>query len=149
MANVEKLSIALVPEMAGLDRGAVEGGDCATASEVVRAALPEWKQRRTLRQRDIGEPRQVWAEGFASGPGRFEALDAIKAEGRRRRDGRRRPGQTPGVVMPAACRSPHCSGFLSPPRPPHHFRPRGTLPISRKGLDLVSPSLAKISTGDS
>jgi len=41
MANVEKLNIALVPEMAGLDRGAVEGGDCATASGVVREALPE------------------------------------------------------------------------------------------------------------
>ena len=74
MANVEKLSIALVPGMAGLDRGVVEGGDCATASEVVRDALPKWKQRRTLRQRDIGELGQLWAAGLASGPGRFEAL---------------------------------------------------------------------------
>lgn len=47
MANVEKLSIALTPLMAGLVRGAVESGECATTSEVVREALREWKRRRS------------------------------------------------------------------------------------------------------
>lgn len=86
MANVEKLSIALTPEMAGLVRGAVESGEYATTSEVVREALGEWKQRRTLQQRDIEELRRLWAEGLASGPGRFQDMGAIKAEARRRWD---------------------------------------------------------------
>jgi antitoxin ParD1/3/4 len=86
MPNVEKLSIALTPEMAGLVRRAVESGEYATTSEVVREALREWKQRRTLQQRNIEELRQLWAEGLASGPGRFQDMDAIKAEARRRWD---------------------------------------------------------------
>ena len=43
MANVEKLSIALTPEMVVLVRDAVESGEYATTSEVVREALREWK----------------------------------------------------------------------------------------------------------
>lgn len=90
MPNVEKLSIALTPEMAGLVRGAVESGEYATTSEVVREALREWQQRRTLQQRDIEDLRQLWAAGLASGPGRFQDMDAIKAEARRRWDERQR-----------------------------------------------------------
>jgi antitoxin ParD1/3/4 len=81
MANVEKLSIALTPELAGLVRGAVESGEYATSSDVVREAMREWKQRRTLLQGDIEELRRLWAEGLAGGPGRFQDMDAIKAEG--------------------------------------------------------------------
>ena len=92
MPNVEKLSIALTPEMAGLVRGVVESGEYATTSEVVREALREWKQRRTLEQRDIEELRRLWAEGLASGPGRFQDMDAIKAEARRRWDEQQHPG---------------------------------------------------------
>ncbi|HYN76306.1 MAG TPA: type II toxin-antitoxin system ParD family antitoxin [Lamprocystis sp. (in: g-proteobacteria)] len=92
MANVEKLSIALTPEMAVLVRGAVESGEYATTSEVVREALREWKQRRILQQGDIEELRRLWVEGIASGPGRFQNMDAIKAEARRRWDEQRRPG---------------------------------------------------------
>jgi antitoxin ParD1/3/4 len=84
MANVEKLSIALTPEMAGLVRRAVESGEYATTNEVVREALREWKQRRALQPRDIEELRLLWEEGLASGPGRFEDMDALKAEARRR-----------------------------------------------------------------
>jgi antitoxin ParD1/3/4 len=92
MANVEKLSIALTPEMAVLVRGAVESGEYATTSEVVGEALREWKQRRILQQGDIEELRRLWVEGLASGPGRLQDMDAIKAEARRRWDEQRRPG---------------------------------------------------------
>jgi antitoxin ParD1/3/4 len=92
MENVEKLSIVLTPEMAGLVRGAVESGEYATTSEVVREALREWKKRRTLPEQDIEELRRVWAEGVSSGPGRFRDMDAIKAEARRRWDEQRRHG---------------------------------------------------------
>ena len=43
MANVERLSIALTPDMATIVRQAVESGDYASASEVIRDALREWK----------------------------------------------------------------------------------------------------------
>ena len=39
MPNVEKLSIALTPEMASLVREVVEAGEYASSSEVVREAL--------------------------------------------------------------------------------------------------------------
>ena len=84
MANVEKLSIALTPEMAGLVRQAVASGEYATTSEVVREALREWKQRHAVQPQPIEELRQLWEEGLAGGPGRFENIAAIKAQARRR-----------------------------------------------------------------
>ena len=84
MANVEKLSIALTPEMASLVRGAVESGEYASNSEVVREALRAWEQRRALQQQDVEELRRLWAEGLASGAGRFADIEALKAEARHR-----------------------------------------------------------------
>ncbi len=47
MSKVEKISIALPGELLALVRRAVDGGDYASSSEVVREALREWKARRT------------------------------------------------------------------------------------------------------
>lgn len=79
MAKVEKISISLTPEMASLVREAVDGGDYASASEVIRDALREWKQLREQRAKAIEEVGRLWDEGRASGPGRFASLDEIKA----------------------------------------------------------------------
>jgi antitoxin ParD1/3/4 len=82
MANVEKISIALTPEMNTFVREAVQTGDYASASEVMREALRDWRQRRTERAHAIGELGRLWDEGISSGPsvdGR-EALDRIRAE---------------------------------------------------------------------
>jgi len=84
MTNVEKLSIALTPEMATLVRDAVEGGDYASASEVIRDALREWKQLREQRATAIGELGRLWDRGCESGPGKFKSLDEIKTEARSR-----------------------------------------------------------------
>lgn len=86
MPNVEKLSIALTPEMAQIVRKAVENGDYASASEVVREALRDWKRKRTLQAEEIEDMRRLWKQGLASGPGRFADVNAIKAEARRRLD---------------------------------------------------------------
>lgn len=53
MNSVEKVSIALTNELLRAVKGAVSSGEYATASEVVREALREWKQRRptTVAQR--------------------------------------------------------------------------------------------------
>jgi len=48
MASIEKVSIALPSDMLAMVRHAVEGGDYASSSEVVREALREWKARRAV-----------------------------------------------------------------------------------------------------
>ena len=84
MANVEKISIALPADMATLVRKAVETGDYASSSEVIREALREWKARRAGRSEAVSELRRLWEEGIESG--RSAALDtaAIKKRGRQR-----------------------------------------------------------------
>jgi antitoxin ParD1/3/4 len=84
MAHVEKLSIALTPEMAAVVRQCVESGEYASSSEVIREALRDWKLKRSLQHNQISELRSLWKTGLASGAGRFTDMDAIKAEARRR-----------------------------------------------------------------
>jgi antitoxin ParD1/3/4 len=62
MPTVDKISIALPPEMVALVRQAVETGEYASSSEVVRDALRDWTHKRQLQQNGIGELRQVWQE---------------------------------------------------------------------------------------
>lgn len=68
MANVEKLSVAVTPEMATTMREVVESGEYASTSEVVRDALREWKFRRIQREQAIEELGRLWDEGMRSGP---------------------------------------------------------------------------------
>ena len=68
MANVEKLSVAVTPEMAALMRQAVEAGEYASTSEVVRDALRDWEYRRKQRDQAIIELRRLIQEGIDSGP---------------------------------------------------------------------------------
>jgi antitoxin ParD1/3/4 len=64
MSTVEKISIALPPEMVAVVRSAVETGEYASSSEVVRDALRAWTQKRRLRQQGIEELRQVWQQAI-------------------------------------------------------------------------------------
>lgn len=67
MAEIERLSIALPEPMAAAVRRAVEAGEYASTSEVIRDALRLWEARRQLRERDLEVLRQRWDEGKASG----------------------------------------------------------------------------------
>jgi antitoxin ParD1/3/4 len=69
MANVEKLSIALTPDMVAELRAAVEGGDYGSVSEVVRDALRDWRLRRKIETLETEELRRLVQEGIDSGPG--------------------------------------------------------------------------------
>ncbi len=62
MSTVEKISIALPPEMAAQLRQAVATGEYASSSEVVRDALRDWAHKRQLQQNGIAELRQMWLE---------------------------------------------------------------------------------------
>lgn len=87
MSTVEKRSISLPSELSALIDQAVEGGEFGNASEVVREALRQWKERRELHEARVEELRALWAEGLASGqPEAFTAdsVSDIKAEGRER-----------------------------------------------------------------
>lgn len=48
MAAIERLTITLPADMAGLIKGAVDEGGYASTSEVIREALREWKMKRDL-----------------------------------------------------------------------------------------------------
>ena len=69
MPNVEKLSIALTPDMAAEMRAAVAGGDYGSVSEVVREALRDWRMRRKFEALDTVELKRLVQEGIDSGPG--------------------------------------------------------------------------------
>jgi antitoxin ParD1/3/4 len=82
MASVEKVSIALSPEMVAMLKGAVASGEYASASEVVREALREWNLRKPLREAEIERLRKAWREGIESSPSRPLDLEEIKRRGR-------------------------------------------------------------------
>ena len=84
MSNVQKVSVALTPEMLAMLKEAVDSGEYTSTSEVIRDALRGWKARRVVHEMEIEELRRLWNEGIASGPGRFVSIDEIKAEARRR-----------------------------------------------------------------
>ena len=69
MTTVEKISVALPPDMVALLREAVESGEYASASEVIREALCAWKFRRKVETLETDELRELLREGAESGPG--------------------------------------------------------------------------------
>jgi antitoxin ParD1/3/4 len=84
MSNVEKMTVALTPELAAAVRAAVANGEYVSSSEVVREALRDWQLRRALHQKELEALRHLWQEGMDSGPGTLADMAAIKAEARRR-----------------------------------------------------------------
>ncbi|MGC1869669.1 MAG: type II toxin-antitoxin system ParD family antitoxin [Acidobacteriaceae bacterium] len=77
MATIEKISIALPPEMVSIVRQAVETGEYASSSEVVRDALRDWTQKRNLRRQGIDELRQVWRQALQDDAANVSAEDVV------------------------------------------------------------------------
>ncbi len=69
MAEIETFSVALTSEMAAELRAAVEGGEYASVSEIVRDALRDWRSRRTVEALQTDELKRLVREGIESGPG--------------------------------------------------------------------------------
>jgi len=84
MATVEKITIALTPEMAGFVRRAVDAGEYASTSEAIRDAVREWQERRDLLGYTVEELRGLVQAGLDSGPSRHATMAEVKAEARRR-----------------------------------------------------------------
>jgi len=87
MPNVQKVSVALTPEMLTMLKEAVESGEYTSTSEVIRDALRAWKARRAMHEMEVEALRRLWNEGIASGAGRFSSIEDIKTEARRRAAG--------------------------------------------------------------
>lgn len=62
MSSVDKISIALPPEMVASVRKAVATGEYASSSEVIRDALRAWTHKRELQQNGIAQLRQLWQQ---------------------------------------------------------------------------------------
>jgi antitoxin ParD1/3/4 len=84
MPDIRKVSVALTGEQVSSLRAAVDSGEYATTSEIVREALREWQFARELRQEDIRRLRAAWDDGKASGPAAPMDLAALRKEARKR-----------------------------------------------------------------
>jgi antitoxin ParD1/3/4 len=77
MAEIERITITLPSDMAAVVRGAVDGGDYASTSEVVREALRDWKLKRALQLQEIAALKAEIDKGLTDlAKGRVREFDA-------------------------------------------------------------------------
>jgi antitoxin ParD1/3/4 len=86
MPEIQKISIAVTSEQFNSIKTAVDAGEYATTSEVVREALREWQRQRVLRGEELNRLRALWQEGKASGSASELDADQTLAEARRQLD---------------------------------------------------------------
>jgi antitoxin ParD1/3/4 len=67
MSNVQKMSVALTNQQVAVVRAAIETGEYATPSEIIREAMRDWQVKREARLSETQRLRQAWDEGKASG----------------------------------------------------------------------------------
>ena len=90
MANIEKVSVALTSEQLASLKAAVDAGEYATTSEIVREAVRDWQLKRELRQEDINRLRQLWDVGKASGTVGQIDMKTLRGEAQTRLRGARK-----------------------------------------------------------
>jgi antitoxin ParD1/3/4 len=84
MASIKELNVKLTTEQVSALEAAVESGEYATTSEVVREALRDWQVKRDLGQRDVERLRQIWDDGVASGVAGELDMTELRREARER-----------------------------------------------------------------
>jgi len=86
MAEIERMTITLPSDMAAVVKGAVEGGDYASSSEVVREALRDWKTKRALQLQEFAALKADIDRGLTDlAEGRVKDFDAARIIERGRR----------------------------------------------------------------
>jgi len=86
-AVLERVTVTMPTEMTAVIKQAVDDGEYASTSEVVREALREWKTRRQLMQGELASLRADIHQGLEDiAAGRVEPFDAerIIARGKQR-----------------------------------------------------------------
>jgi antitoxin ParD1/3/4 len=84
MPVILKISVALTAEQVEVLKTAVDSGEYATTSEIVREALREWQHQRALRGEELNRLRALWNEGKASGAAKELDSHQTREEARRR-----------------------------------------------------------------
>ena len=64
MNTMERITITLTPEMAQAVRDAVEAGEYASSSEIIREALRDWRHKRALQEQELADLRAKIQEGL-------------------------------------------------------------------------------------
>lgn len=76
-STLERLTVTMPVEMAAAIKRAVDDGEYASTSEVVREALREWKTRRQLMLNELSVLKADIDQGLADvAAGRVKAFDA-------------------------------------------------------------------------
>ena len=65
MSTIERLTITLTAEMAEAVRTAVQAGEYASSSEIIREALRDWRYKRALQEQELHELRKKVQQGLA------------------------------------------------------------------------------------
>jgi antitoxin ParD1/3/4 len=79
LAEIERMTITLPSDMASAVKGAVEGGDYASSSEVVREALRDWKMKRALQLQELASLKADIDRGLMDlAEGRVQDFDTAR-----------------------------------------------------------------------
>jgi len=79
MSSIERMTITMPADMAAVVKAAVDAGDYASTSEVVRDALREWKTRRAIQLQELAALKADIDKGLADvAAGRVKDFDTKK-----------------------------------------------------------------------
>jgi antitoxin ParD1/3/4 len=79
MSDIERMTVTMPAEMAAAVKSAVDAGDYASTSEVVRAALRDWKMKRALQIEELAALKADIDAGLADvAAGRVKDFDAAR-----------------------------------------------------------------------
>ena len=77
MSTIERMTITMPADMAAVVKGAVEAGDYASTSEVIREALRDWKSKRAVQLHELEALKADIDKGLADvAAGRVRDFDA-------------------------------------------------------------------------
>ena len=86
MATIERLTVTMPAKMAATLKRAVDSGEYASASEVIREALRDWSFKRQLRLEELAALKQDIDKGLADvAAGRVREFDAERIADRGRK----------------------------------------------------------------
>ena len=86
MSGIERMTVTMPADMAAVVKAAVDGGDYASTSEVVRDALRDWKIKRAVQVQELAALKSDIDKGLADvAAGRVRDFDATKIIERGRR----------------------------------------------------------------
>jgi antitoxin ParD1/3/4 len=86
MSSIERMTITMPADMAAVIKAAVDDGDYASTSEVVREAVREWKLRRVVQSQELAALKVDLEKGLADvAAGRVRDFDPAKIIARGRK----------------------------------------------------------------